>query len=333
MTRTTWRALNTSAPVFLRALAQTPSLALRAGMERKPTPSPARFGVALTSRGRVWNTSPKRKREGPDRAGVTRTTWRALNTSPPVLLRALADPLACALGWYGDAGEPAGRFRKYKPEAQARGSGSGGSDADNMDVSQYVGACLPGALAQTPSLALRAGMERKPTPSLARFGVALTSRGRVWNTSPKRKRGGPDRAGVTRTTWRALNTSAPVFLRALADPLACASGWYGTEADTLACAFWCCAHQSWSGLEYKPEAQARGSGSAGSDADNMEGSQYVAACLTASARADPLACAFGLVWNGSRHPRLRVLVLRSPVVVGSGIQARSASERVRIGRE
>ena len=104
---------------------------------------------------------------------------------------------------------------------------------------------------------------RKRAPSLAPFGVALTSRGRVWNTIPKRERGGPHRPGVTRTTWRF--------------------------------------------------------------------SQCVGACLTASCRRHP-RWRFGLVSTEADTPRSRVLVLRSPVVVGSGIPARSASEGVRIGR-
>ena len=185
----------------------------------------------------LGNTSPKREREGPDRPGVTRTTWRSPNTSAPVFLRALARTPSLALRAGMKSGRARRWFRKYQPEAQARGSGSAWSDADNLEVSQYVGACLPAS----------------------------------------------------------------------------------SRADPLACAFWCCAHQSWSGLEYQPEARARGSGSAGSDADNLEVSQYVGACVPASSRAGP--------------PRLRVLVLRSPVVVGSGIPARSASEGVRIGRE
>ena len=220
--------------------ARTPSLALRAGIEsRKRDPSPARFGVALTSRGRVWNTSPKRKRGGPDRPGVTRTTWRALNTSAPVFLRALA---------------------------------------------------------QTPSLALRAGIkppgsERTPRRRvLVLRSPVVVGSGIQARSASEGVRIGRD---VTRTTWRSLNTSAPVLLRALAQTpsLALRAGMNGSRP--LAGAFWCCAHQSWSGLEYQPEAQARGSGSAGCDADNMEGSQYVGACLTASARADPLAGASG----------------------------------------
>ena len=164
VTRTTLRSLNTSAPLFLRALARTPSLALWAGIkppEREvPERAPACRNSEINTSVVVWNTSPKRQRGGPDRPGVTRTTWRSLNTSAPV---------------------------------------------------------FPRALARTPSLALRAGMQSMQS-----------GRARRWsgNTSPKRQRGGPDRPGLTRTTWRFLNASAPVFLRARADPLACASGWY-----------------------------------------------------------------------------------------------------------
>ena len=204
-----------------------------------------------------------------------------------------ADPLARAF-WC--CAHEAWSGLEYQPEAQARGSGSAWSDADNMVVSHRVRTCVSASSRADP-LACASGwykaFRKREVPERAQAAEIVKLRDCA---TPKSASEGVRAAIGGNPGADALRKPRLVGVVAgLPDTLARASGSYATEdgADTLSRAFWCCAHEAWSGLEYQPEAQARGSGWAGSDADSLEGSQYVGACLPASSRADPLACASG----------------------------------------